>query len=153
MSPRAACRLDVLGFTQVFDYVPGKIDWMAHGLPVDGTTFTATIGQHLRHDVVTAALDDRVHDVRTRVEAGDHDFALVLAGDATLLGRLRRSVLDAADPNATAGQVMEPGPSTLRQHEPAAAVRDRLIRHHLRSAIVTDPEGHLMGTVHPADLT
>jgi len=151
MSPRAACRLAVLGFTQVFDYVPGKIDWMAHGLPVDATTSTTTIGQYLRHDVVTAALDDYVHDVRARVEAGDHDFALVLAGDTTLLGRLRCSVLDAADPDARAGQVMERGPSTLRPHEPAAAVRERLTRHHLRSAIVTDPEGHLMGTVHPDD--
>ncbi|SDY04694.1 hypothetical protein SAMN05661080_02124 [Modestobacter sp. DSM 44400] len=48
---------------------------------------------------------------------------------------------------------MEPGPFTLRAHEPVAAVRERLTRHYLRLAIVTDPEGHLMGTLHPTDLT
>lgn len=97
-------------------------------------------GRYLLHDAVTAALDDRVPNVRVRVEAGDHDVGLVLARDATLLGRPRRSVLEAADPDASAGQVMEPGPSILRPHEPAAAMRDRLIRHHPRSPILTDPK-------------
>jgi rhodanese-related sulfurtransferase len=36
MSPRAACRLELLGFTQVYDYVAGKADWLAHGLPTEG---------------------------------------------------------------------------------------------------------------------
>ena len=27
MSPRAALRLDSLGFTRVYDYIAGKIDW------------------------------------------------------------------------------------------------------------------------------
>ncbi|MDP9404293.1 MAG: rhodanese-like domain-containing protein [Actinomycetota bacterium] len=33
MSPRAAWRLEHLGFAQVYDYVAGKVDWMAAGLP------------------------------------------------------------------------------------------------------------------------
>ena len=36
MSPRAACRLQTLGFTNVYDYVLGKADWLAHGLPTEG---------------------------------------------------------------------------------------------------------------------
>ena len=36
MSPRAACRLETLGFEHVFDYVPGKMDWLARNLPVEG---------------------------------------------------------------------------------------------------------------------
>jgi hypothetical protein len=35
MSPRAACRLELLGFTQVYDNVAGKADWLAHGLPTE----------------------------------------------------------------------------------------------------------------------
>jgi hypothetical protein len=27
MSPRAACRLDTLGFEHVYDYLTGKFDW------------------------------------------------------------------------------------------------------------------------------
>ena len=38
MSPRAAWRLESLGFSHVYDYVAGKIDWLAAGL-----TFGATI--------------------------------------------------------------------------------------------------------------
>ena len=47
---------------------------------------------------------------------------------------------------------MEPGPSTLRPREPAQEIGKRLAERHLTYAIVTDPEGHLLGTVHPSDL-
>lgn len=33
-SPRAAAKLEELGFTRVFDYEAGKEDWRAAGLPV-----------------------------------------------------------------------------------------------------------------------
>lgn len=36
MSPRAACRLATLGFEQIYDYVAGKSDWLARGLPREG---------------------------------------------------------------------------------------------------------------------
>src|SRR2546430_16920519 len=36
MSPRAAARLEQLGF-DVYDYALGKVDWMARGLPMEGT--------------------------------------------------------------------------------------------------------------------
>jgi rhodanese-related sulfurtransferase len=153
MSPRAACRLEALSFTQVHDYVPGKVDWLAHNLPVEGSAANIpTIGRHLRHDVVTAALDEPITDVRPRVTASDFNFALVLAEDTTLLGRLRPSALATADPHSRAEEIMELGPSTLRPHELAAKIRERLQQRQLSYAIVTDPEGHLLGTVHPTDL-
>ena len=153
MSPRAACRLETLGFSQAYDYVAGKFDWLAHNLPVDGTAAEAdTIGRHLSHDVVTAGPDESLTDIRARVAAGLHGFALVLATDTTLLGRLRGAVLETADPHSRAADVMEPGPSTLRPHEPAARVRESLQKRNLRHAIITDPEGHLLGTVHRASL-
>jgi CBS domain-containing protein len=154
MSPRAACRLETLGFTQVHDYVPGKVDWLAHNLPVQGTATAVanTIGANLRHDVVIAAPDEHIADVRARVAASRYGFALVTTQDVTLLGRLRRSTLDTANPALPAGEVMEPGPSTLRPHEPVADVAARLHERDLTYAIVTDPEGHLLGTVYRADL-
>ncbi len=36
MSPRAAWRLESLGFTRVYDYVAGKVDWFAAGFPREG---------------------------------------------------------------------------------------------------------------------
>src|SRR2546425_461639 len=36
MSPRAAWRLERLGYGPVHDYVGGKVDWLAAGLPSEG---------------------------------------------------------------------------------------------------------------------
>ncbi|MGM0724001.1 MAG: CBS domain-containing protein [Actinomycetota bacterium] len=153
MSPRAACRLATLGFTQVYDYVPGKVDWLARNQPVEGTDAdTPTIGRHLRHEVTTARPDEPISQVRARAARSAHRFALVTTADGTLLGRLRAAVLDDADPTRPAGEVMEAGPSTLRPHEAAAAIKDRLVDKGLTYVIVADPDGRLLGTVHPADL-
>jgi CBS domain-containing protein len=143
----------VLGFTRVYDYVAGKLDWLARNQPVEGSAAdNPTIGHHLRHDVVTAALDEPITDIRTRVTASDYNFALVFAPGTTLLGRLRPSVLATADPHSRAEEIMEPGPSTLRPHEPAASIGEHLRQKRLTYAIVTDPDGHLLGTVHTNDL-
>jgi 3-mercaptopyruvate sulfurtransferase SseA len=37
MSPRAAWRLEGLGFERVFDFVGGKAQWRERGLPTEGT--------------------------------------------------------------------------------------------------------------------
>ncbi len=152
MSPRAACRLEALGFTDVYDYVAGKADWLAHNLPTEGERATAlTAGMKLRHDVPTAGPDETIAAVRARVDASRYRFALVLAADRTLLGRLRHTVL-AGDPEAAAHQVMELGPSTTRPDSPLASIQSHLRDHDMTYMIVTDPEGRLLGTVHATDL-
>jgi CBS-domain-containing membrane protein len=154
MSPRAACRLITLGFTDVYDYVAGKLDWLAHNQPVHGTEAgTPRIGQYLRQDVVTAGPDDLIGDIRERVAGSAHQFALITTADGILLGRLRGSTLDLPEPATPAADVMEPGPSTMRPHEPAAEVLRRLTDQGLRYAVITDPDGRLLGIVPKAELT
>ena len=54
MSPRAACRLETLGFEHVYDYVPGKADWLARALRTEGEdTDQPRVGPLARGDVVT----------------------------------------------------------------------------------------------------
>lgn len=152
MSPRAACRLDTLGFPEVYDYVPGKVDWLAHALPVEGTRADQPVAATaLRHDVVTALLEERVGEVRRRVAGSPYGFALAVSGSGVLLGRLRRDVLDGA-PERTVEDVMEPGPATVRPSEPLHQVTARMQRHQLTTALVTDPAGRLLGLVHRDDL-
>ena len=67
MSPRAACRLETLGFEDVHDYAPGKADWLAHNLPVERDHDLVTVGQLARNDVVTCGLAERVGDVARRI--------------------------------------------------------------------------------------
>src|SRR4051812_5330379 len=114
MSPRAACRLDTLGFEHVYDYLSGKADWIARALPREGTQAADSRAvDFARKDVVTCRLGDRVGGVRERVKASPYGFALVVTAGGVLLGRLRGAALE-DDPEASAESVMEPGPSTVR---------------------------------------
>jgi len=152
MSPRAACRLEGLGFADVYDYAAGKVDWLAHNLPTEGSLADMpTAGSRLRTDFVTAAPDELIADIRVRVQSSRYSFALVVASDRTLLGRLRRAALD-GDPDRTAEQAMENGPSTIRPHTPLAEIRTRLREKNLTISLVTDPEGRLLGLLHRDDL-
>lgn len=152
MSPRAACRLETLGFQEVYDYVPSKVDWLARGLPMEGEKAEkALVWDILRQDVVTASLHTRMADVRERVGSSPYGFALVVTEGGTLLGRLRKAGLQ-GDPDALAEDVMEPGPSTLRPDMTLDDVSERLRTRDLKTAVVTDPEGRLLGLVRRADM-
>jgi CBS-domain-containing membrane protein len=152
MSPRAACRLELLGFTRVYDYVAGKADWLAHGLPTEGEQAQVPRAKDvLRRDAVTARPEEPVGGVAARVARSPYGFALVVANDGTLLGRLRKAVLD-GDPAARAEQVMEAGPSTVRADRPLAELAERLGSRGLRTAVVTAPDGRLLGVVRLTDM-
>jgi CBS domain-containing protein len=151
MSPRAACRLETLGFARVYDYVLGKADWLAHGLPTEGDQAGVPRAKDLlRDDVVTAQLDEPVGAVRERVARSPYGFAFVLAQDGTLLGRLRKAALD-GDADSAAQEVMEAGPSTVRADSKLEKLAERMRRHNLRAMVVTTPEGRLLGVVRRDD--
>jgi CBS domain-containing protein len=104
------------------------------------------VGRLARDDVVTCRLEDPVGQVRERVQDSPYGFALVTASDGTLLGRLRRSALE-GDSEAAAESVMEPGPTTVRPDTAVKDLRERLDKQGFRTAIVTAPEGRLIGVV------
>jgi CBS domain-containing protein len=110
-----------------------------------------TAGRLARDDVVTCRLDDQVGEVRERITASPYGFALVTTPGGVLLGRLRGSTLD-CDPQLLAEQLMEAGPSTVRPDTPAHKLASKLDERQLRFAIVTTPEGHLIGVVCRPDL-
>ena len=152
MSPRAACRLETLGFEHVYDYMGGKADWLARGLTREGTHAARHRAiAYARHDVVTCELSDTVGPVRESVEASPYGFALVVSTGGVLLGRLRKTVLE-ADPRAIVDAVMEPGPSTIRADTPPDRLRERLEARRLTTAVITDPDGRFLGIVRTEDL-
>jgi rhodanese-related sulfurtransferase len=151
MSPRAATRLSQLGF-DVYDYALSKVDWMAHGLPMEGTAANQpTALSFARDDVATCKLNDPAEQIKQRIDASPYGFALVLA-DRVVLGRVRRSHLDDAPGDATAEVLMEPGPSTTRAHTNPDELAKQLQRSGASTAILTTPEGELVGVVRRADL-
>jgi|SRR5215217_6572564 len=153
MSPRAACRLETLGFEQVFDYVPGKVDWLARGLPTEGDKADQPrVCALARDDVVTCSLDTPVDGMAEKIDASPYGFALVVASDGKLLGRLRRSNLAGVDSQTPAEELMTPGPSTVRADLTVDELRKRLDDRDLKTALVSTPEGKLIGVVTRASL-
>jgi rhodanese-related sulfurtransferase len=151
MSPRAATRLAQLGF-EVYDYALSKVDWMSHGLPMEGTAAQRpTALSFVRDDVSTCGLEDRAEAIKQSIDASSYGFALVLA-DRVVLGRVRRSRLEEASEDATAEQLMEPGPSTTRPHTDPNELARQLQRSGASTAIVSTPEGELIGVVRRVDL-
>lgn len=152
MSPRAACRLETLGFEQVFDYAPGKAEWLGHGLPVEGTEADAiTAGRLVHEDVVRASLGDPVGAVRDRVEGSPFPLAVVVSGDGVVLGRLGTEALDSA-PELPVEEVMQSGPPTMRPHVDLQEALGRLRRNELEHGLVTTADGKLMGLISRAEV-
>jgi CBS domain-containing protein len=128
--------------------VPGKVDWLARNLPTEGSEADQPrVGALARDDAVTCSLDTQVGELRDAIEASPYGFALVVWSEGTLLGRVRASQLRDAPDEATAEDVMQPGPSTVRPDLPVDELRKRLDDKDLRTALVSTPEGRLIGVV------
>ncbi len=151
MSPRAAWRLESLGFTKVYDYVGGKSDWIAAGLPVEGEQ--ANIARAIdvvKRDVPTCGPFDLIGDVSDRVEAARDDVCIVTNDDGIVLGRLRRRALT-SDRGKAVHEVMESGPTTMRADAWLEGLVERLDGAGVRSILITTPEGTLLGVVYRED--
>jgi rhodanese-related sulfurtransferase len=154
MSPRAACRLATLGFTRVHDYAAGKVDWLAHALPVEGThASNPTAGSLARHDAPILALESSAGGARRAIAKSSYGFALVLSPGQVLLGRVRRSALEPLDERDPIELVLEPGPSTFRPHLTLDELRDRFGGSEVRTLPVTCPNGALIGVVRREDVS
>jgi CBS domain-containing protein len=151
MSPRAAWRLEGIGFTEVYDYPPGKADWSASGLPMEGTSADEpTIGEAARRDVPTCAPAEKVGTVRERVRKAGWDRCVVVNEERVVLGLLREKEL-AADPEAAAEESMRNGPATFRPDEPLKKVRKRMRDRRASAVLVTTPDGTLVGVLSRED--
>src|SRR5947207_1695066 len=114
MSPRAAWRLETLGFDPVYDYAAGKADWGAAGLPREGTAASErSAGDAADRYTPTCALADDLRAVRERVRAAGCDQCIVINEHRIVLGRLGRDAI-AAEDDRTVEKAMSRGPSTVR---------------------------------------
>ncbi len=147
MSPRAAWRLETLGFTQVYDYTAGKADWGAAGFPREGRMAgERSAGEAADPDVPTCAIDDDLASVRERVRATGWDQCIVINEERIVLGRLGRSAI-AADDERAIEDAMSSGPTTVRPNVALSELEQRLERQNLNTALVTTSDGRLVGVV------
>src|SRR6266496_3885462 len=94
MSPRAASRLESIGFERVYDYVAGKADWGSAGLPLEGENGRETrAGAHLRTDVPTCGPGDRLQAVCEQLEDSGWYTCFVTDETKVVLGRIGRRAI------------------------------------------------------------
>ena len=146
MSPRAASRLENLGFTDVYDYVPGKSDWTAAGLPRDGhSAHVPNAGDIVHADIPTCHFLDRLGDARKRMEDEGSAFCVATDEERVVVGMLYHKDVDAEGGDATVEDGMRSGPTTIRANEPLEPLVKRMKNAGVDGILVTDPEGGLLG--------
>ena len=151
MSPRAAWRLETLGFTEVYDYVAGKADWFAAGLPREGRlTSIPRTGDIARRDDVTCRHTERITDVIKKVREAGKDTCIVTTDGWIVLGRVRIDRLD-ADVQGQVDDVMELGPTTTRADTMLDSVLERLNSRNVDNILVATSDGRLVGTLYRSD--
>ena len=150
MSPRAAWRLETLGFTNVYDYVGGKADWFSAGLPREGKlTSIPRAGDVARPDL-TCRPTERISDVIERVRAAGKDTCIATTDGGVVLGRVRTARLD-RDSQGPVEEVMELGPTTTRADTMLESILERLNARNVESILVATSDGRLVGTLYRSD--
>lgn len=147
MSLRAAWRLEGMGFTEVYDYAAGKLDWLAAGLATEGTNAQRPRAADVaRRDAPTCRLDERLGEVADRVRAAGWKACAVINEQRVVLGLLRCQEL-AGDTGRPIEKVMRPGPSTFRPHVGIAEMATFMTEHDLETSPITTSDGRLVGVL------
>ncbi len=153
MSPRAAWQLEAMGFSEVYDFVDGKIEWMVNRLPVEGKGphFAMAGEAATKERVHTCLVGTTVKDSAAALEQRHESLCLVLNKEGIVLGRLRKKQLD-PDSDALVETVMETGPTTVRPTEPAKGLFERMDKRNVPIIVVTTKKGQLIGVARRDDL-
>lgn len=153
LSARAAWRLASMGFTQVYRYTLGKADWLANGLPVEGTEArTQGAGDLADMDVPTCKRNERVGEVRERVRKEGWDLCVVTNDELVVLGLLSANDLEKADQRWTAEEAMERDPKTFRLNAPIEEAAEWMRTNHRDYALITGTDGKLFGLLKLTDI-
>jgi CBS domain-containing protein len=150
VSPRAAWRLESIGFTRVYDYAVGKADWGSFGLPLEGRADSSTrVASLARADAPTCRLDELVVDVAPRV-TDDWGVCVVTNDENVVLGLFGRQALHSGE-NVRVEDAMKAGPSTVRPSARLDAVAKRMREQGLTRIVVTRSDGVLVGVLRQED--
>jgi CBS domain-containing protein len=144
MSPRAAWRLEQLGFDRSVDYVGGKMDWLSYDLPWEGSA--RLVGRELDRNVPTCVIGEKVSEVRARLSKPG--LCIVLFDGRIVAGSLDGDALRAHD-DELVEHVMSEGPKTVRPSEEVRPLAERMRDKGVDHIVVTLPNGRLVGVYRP----
>lgn len=147
MSPRAAWRLEELGFTDVYDYVPGKQDWFAADLPYEGDAIF--VGRAVRRDAPTCRPDETLGAITDRF-SDEVALCPVLDHDDVVIGVVTSDELDGAT-DEEVRSVMRFGTTTVRPSEDLPGLVQRMQKASVDAILVTRPDATFVGVLILAD--
>jgi CBS domain-containing protein len=146
MSPRAAARLEAMGFTQVYDYVGGKKDWLTADLPTEGDRAgERRSGSLARQDLPTCRPDDSLGDVLQRPDLEAWGVCVVTDTDGVVHGLLTLSDIADGPESARAEETMQLGPTTIRPNRSIESAMRLMDDDETDFLLVTTEFGELLG--------
>ena len=146
LSARAACRLEIMGFHEVYRYTPGKMDWLAASWETEGAEISqVSIRRLIQKNAPTCGLRERLGEVRRRRQPND-DLCVVVNDKNIVLGVIQGEAWN-ANPAARVVDVMNSGPVTIRPHIEPKEAREILRDYDAPAVLVTTSDGELLGTV------
>lgn len=135
-----------MGFKEVYDFVESKVEWIVHGLPLEGKgPHYPLAGEVVSNDVLGVLPNVSAREVLDQMKEEGRDFTVVVNDENVILGRVRARKLQPSDERVF--EVMTPGPTTVRTVEPLEALVERMTKAGVKTMLVSDKHGHLLGVV------
>ena len=101
--------------------------------------------------MTSPAIGERLGDVAKQVRAAGKNVCIVVNDRHIVLGRIRGRALN-GDPSSLVQDVMQLGPSTIRTDTDLKTVVNTLRDGKVKSMLVTNQEGRLIGTLYLEDV-
>jgi CBS domain-containing protein len=112
----------------------------------------ATIGQLAKKDVPVCQPSEKIAALQARMRGSGWEACVVVNTERIVFGLLRKSAWEEANADMPVEQVMEPAPSTFRPHATREEMAGYMQKKKLKMALVTTPDGKLLGLLRRADL-
>jgi Mg/Co/Ni transporter MgtE len=135
----------------VFDYVAGKLDWLANDLPVEGELAgMPKLGDLANRQVSTCFPEENAGEVLDKMQQDGRDLCVVVDKERVVLGIVKNEATK--NSQQSVDQVMEPGPSTFRPYVAVKELADQIAGKNIAAVLVTTSDGRLIGSVRAEDI-
>lgn len=136
----------------MYDFLAGKKDWLAAGLPTEGKRAGQLRAGHVsRPDPLICSLGERVGEVRRRLGSEGWDACIVVNDHDVVEGRIRPDDLADVDGETPLEEVMELGPTSIRPNTGLESIVKRMRKANVASILVTTGDGELLGVLYRED--
>ena len=147
MSPRAAARLETLGFEDVYDYVAGKTDWTACGLPLEGRPKDLKlVSDLLNTEVATSRPTEKTGEVAKRIRSQGYNYCPVVNESDIVLGLFRIPSAPTHSEDAVEDQ-MQLGPTTFRANTSVDQAAAFMAKNNRSEVLITSSDGKFLGVL------